>query len=134
MELLIIKNNHTIVNWESKSSLTKYVECISDDKVEILASKLSKNAKKKKFLITLLGLSLYCRNVFAAGKGIDYLGMTILNLIRGWSYWILIIWCVIEIVRSGDAKKTLPIVMKFVIIFASMYLVPTIFDAIKVAF
>jgi len=35
---------------------------------------------------------------------------------------------------SGDSKKTLPIVLKYVVIFASMYLIPAIFDAIKNSF
>jgi len=131
MEILIVKNNHTILNWESKLPITKY------QNVEILSSKLTKNKKHKRFLITLLGLSLYAKNVFAAGKGIDALGWTLLGLIRHWAYWILLIWCIVEVIKSGingDSKKTLPIIMKFVIIFASMYLIPGIFDAIKGAF
>lgn len=137
MEILIIKNNHTIIDWESRSSLTKYVDCMSDSKVELLANKLSKKASHRKFLITLLGLSLYCKNVFAATKGIDALGWTLLGFVRHWAYWILLIWCIIEVIKSGlsgDSKKTLPIIMKFVIIFASMYLIPSIFDAIKASF
>lgn len=131
MELLIIKNNHTILDWNSKLSITKY------QNVEVLANKLSKNKRHKRFLITLLGLSLYFKNVFAATKGIDALGWTLLGLIRHWAYWILLIMCIVEVIKSGlngDSKKSLPIIMKFVVIFASMYLIPVIFDAIKGAF
>jgi len=136
MEILIIKNNHTIIDWESKLPLTKY-ECMSDKKVEILAGKLSKKASHRKFLITLLGLSLYAKNVFAATKGIDTLGWTLLTLIRQWAKWILILWCIVEVIKSacsGDTKKTLPILMKYVVIYASMYLIPVIFDAIAKSF
>ncbi|MBU3112020.1 hypothetical protein [Clostridium lacusfryxellense] len=137
MEILVIKNNHTIINWESRSSSTKYQDCMNDKKVEILAGKLSKKSNHRKFLITLLGLSLYCRNVFAATSSIDKLGWTLLNLIRGWAKPILVLWCIVEVIRSGcsgDVKKTLPILMKFIVIFASMYLIPEIFDAIQAAF
>jgi len=139
MEILIIKNNHTIINWDSsnRSSLVKYQDCMSDVNVEILAGKLSKKARARRFLITLLGLSLYCGKVFAAQSAIDKLGWTLLTLIRQWAKWILILWCIIDVIRSGcagDAKKTLPILMKYVIIFASMYLIPEIFDAIALAF
>jgi len=131
MEILIIKNNHTLVNWESKLPFTKY------QNTEVLTNKLFKNNRTKKFTITLLGLTLYCKNVFAATKGIDSLGWTLLGLVRHWAYWILLIMCIVEVIKSGlngESKKTLPIVMKFVVIFASMYLIPVIFDAIKEAF
>ena len=104
---------------------------------ETFATKIIKNNRVKKFTIALLGLSLYFKTVYAAGKGIDGLGWTLLGLIREWAYWILLIWCIVEIIRagiSGESKKTLPIVMKYVIIFASMYLIPGLFDAIKGAF
>ncbi|MBU3098404.1 MULTISPECIES: hypothetical protein [Clostridium] len=133
MEILIIKNHHTIVNWESKTQYTKYQEC----DIEKLSSQLTKNKKIKKFVITLLGCTLYFKNVFASTKGIDSLGWTLLGLIRHWAYWILLIWCIVDVVKSGlsgDSKKTLPIVLKYVIIFASMYLIPVIFDAVKGAF
>ena len=131
MEILIIKNNHTILDWESKLPITKY------QNVEVLSSNLTKNKKHKRFLITLLGLSLYAKNVFAASDGIDKLGWTLLGLIRHWAYWILLIMCIVEVIKSGlngDSKKSLPIIMKFVVIFASMYLIPVIFDAIVKAF
>lgn len=139
MEILIIKNNHTIVNYDSRraSALVTYEDCMSNEKVEILASKLSKTKRTRRFIVTLLGLSLYCGKVFAATSPIDKLGLTLLNLIRQWAKPILVVWCLVEVIRSGlagDAKKTLPILMKYVIIFASMYLIPEIFDAIELAF
>jgi len=139
MQILIIKNNHTIINWDSssRSSLVKYQDCMSDAKVELLASKLSRKATQKRFLITLMGLSLYCAKVFAATSAIDKLGWSLLNLVRQWAKPILVVWCLIDVIKSGlsgDAKKTLPILMKYVIIFASMYLIPEIFDAVEQAF
>jgi len=105
--------------------------------VETFTNKIMKNKRLKKFAITLLGLSLYFKDAFAATKGIDPLGITLLGLIRHWAYWILLIWCIVEVIKSGlegESKKTLSIIMKFVIIFSSMYLIPSIFDAIVDAF
>lgn len=140
MEILVVRNNHTIINWNSRARakvFANYDLMMNDIKTEKLASKLTKNNKMKKFVITLLGLALYCKNVFAATKGIDALGWTLLSLVRHWAYWILLIWCIVDVIKSGlsgDSKKTLPIVLKYVVIFASMYLIPAIFDAIKKSF
>ena len=135
MEILIIKNNHTIINWESKIPFEKYQD------TEVLASKITKNNRMKKFVITLLGCVLYFKSAFAsvavAGKGIDSLGWTLLGLVRHWAYWILLIWCIVDVIKGGlggESKKTLPIVLKYVVIFASMYLIPAIFDAVVGAF
>lgn len=139
MQILIIKNNQTIINWDSsnRSPYVKYQDCMSDAKVELLASKISRKAAHKRFLITLMGLSLYCAKVFAATSPIDRLGWTLLNLVRQWAKPILVVWCLVDVIKSGlsgDAKKTLPILLKYVVIFAAMYLIPEIFDAIELAF
>lgn len=105
--------------------------------VETLTNKIMKNARLKKFTVALLGMSLYFKDVFAAIKGIDALGWTLLTMIRQWAKPILIVWCIVEVIRgglSGDSKKTLPIMLKFIVIFASMYLIPEIFNAIEAAF
>lgn len=135
MDLLIIKNNKTLVNWESKSPFTKYK--YSDVKCEKFLGEALKNNRMKKFIVTLLGSSLYFKEVFATSKGIDPLGWKLLGLIRQYAYWILLLYCIVEIIRAGlngDSKKTFPILMKYLIIFASMYLVPELFDAIKGSF
>lgn len=104
---------------------------------ETLIIKIIKNDRFEKFTVTLLGCGLYFQKVLAAGKGIDPLGNTLITLIRHWAYYILIIMCIVEIIRagiSGDSKKILSIIMKYLLIFAAMYLVPTLFDAIRDSF
>ena len=135
----MLKNKSIILSQDEKSlCFNSYkLHDISNAEVETYTNKIMKNARLKKFNITLLGMSLYFKDVFAATKGIDALGWTLLGLIRHWAYWILLIWCIVEVIKSGmsgESKKTFPIIMKFVIIFASMYLIPGIFDAIKGAF
>ena len=110
---------------------------ILNAEVETLVNKVMRNKRLKKFTITLLGVSLYFKDVFATGKGIDPLGATLLGLIRHYAYWVLLLWCIVEVIKSGlsgDSKKTLPIIMKFIIIFASMYIIPGVFDAIRGSF
>ena len=110
---------------------------ILNREVESFTNKIMKNKRLKRFTVTLLGVSLYFKDVFAAGKGIDPLGETLLGLIRHYAYWVLLLWCIVDVIKngvSGDNKKTLSIVMKFALIFASMYLLPQLFDAIKGAF
>ncbi|MCB2297827.1 hypothetical protein [Clostridium tagluense] len=119
----------------NKKSLNEIV--IASENSETFATKIMKNDKLKKITITLLGCGLYFKKVMAATKGIDGLGWTILGLIRQWGYWILLIACTVEIIRAGtgsDSKKILSIVMKFLLIFALMYIVPEGFNAIKNSF
>lgn len=104
---------------------------------ENFLNKIMENSRVKKAAVVFMATMLYSQKALAAGKGIDALGITLITLIRQWAYWILIIMCIIEIIRAGaggDSKKILGIVMKYLLIFASMYLVPTLFDAVKNSF
>ena len=136
---MLINNKSCILSADELSLQfnTHKFHTMENIEVETFTNKIMKNKRLKKFAITLLGLSLYFKDAFAATKGIDPLGITLLGLIRHWAYWILLIWCIVEVIKSGlegESKKTLSIIMKFVIIFSSMYLIPSIFDAIVDAF
>jgi hypothetical protein len=112
-------------------------EIMATNTSETFVSKIMENGRVKKAVLVFMAMMLYSQKALAAGKGIDALGMTLITLIRQWAYWILIIMCIIEIIRAGaggDSKKILGIVMKYLLIFASMYLVPTLFDAVKNSF
>jgi hypothetical protein len=112
-------------------------EIMATNTSETFVSKIMENSRVKKAAVVFMATMLYSQKALAAGKGIDALGITLITLIRQWAYWILIIMCIIEIIRAGaggDSKKILGIVMKYLLIFASMYLVPTLFDAVKNSF
>jgi len=136
----MLKNNRSVILSADELALSFNAHgfnTVQNVEIETFTTKVMKNTRLKKFTVALLGMSLYFKDVFAATKGIDALGWTLLGLIRHWAYWILLIWCIVEVIKSGmsgESKKTFPIIMKFVIIFASMYLIPGIFDAIKGAF
>lgn len=113
----------------------------NNHRMEHLAIKINENKVLEKFVVTLMASALYAKDVLAAaakeGQGIDKLGWKFLGLIRHWGFWILLIMCIVEVIRagiSGDSKKILGIIMKFLIIFGSMYLVPELFEAIRDAF
>jgi len=141
MEISIISNNKVLVNWESKSPFTKYG---TDAECEVYTGKIIKNKSLRIFVTAMLGCSLYINKVLAAqtvpcatGAGIDRLGFIMMALIKKWGYWIILIACLVEVVRagaSGDSKKILSIILRNIITFAAIYLVPEIFDAIKTSF
>lgn len=116
-------------------SLNKFLN--NDEQLEKFASKIKLNKKLEKATIILIALVLNTKSVMAAGKGIDPLGIKLLGLVRHWAYWILLIMCIVEVIRAGvggDSKKILSIIMRYLLIFMSMYLVPELFDAIQTAF
>lgn len=148
MEILIVNNNHTILNYEGKTNLIKLDECLTDKKVNALSTKLCKNKQIRNMMVTALGLGLYCKSTLATvpvgmstsavgAKGIDALGWAMMGLVRQWGFWILLIWCMVNLIQStahGDQKQALPIILKYTMIYATMFLLPTIFLAIAGAF
>jgi hypothetical protein len=120
----------------SKKTTMSVSEFLNKDN-ETIASKIIKNKTLKKITVILLGSLMYSQKVFAAGKGPDAVGYLLLNFIRKWAFWILLLMCIVEVVRagvSGDSKKIMSIIMKFILIFASMYIVPEIFTSIRDSF
>jgi len=134
----MLKTNKSVILSSDELGLQFMVNRhVLNAEVETFTTKVMKNGRLKKFTVVLLGASLYFKSVFATTKGIDALGWTLLGLIRQYAYWVLLIWCIVEVIKSGvggESKKALSIVMKFVIIFASMYLLPNLFNVIKGAF
>lgn len=72
-------------------------------------------------------------------EAIDALGTTFLNVFKGVGYWIALIMAFIELIKSimkGSSNTTeiFGIVFKYVLIYATMFLVPWFFDLIKLSF
>ena len=68
---------------------------------------------------------------------VDVAGSTLLGICRSFGYWVCLIMCIIEIIKSltqGDTKGIGRIVAKYVIGFATFYFLPWIFDLIKTMF
>lgn len=85
----------------------------------------------------VLGNLMYAQKVCAAVEKVDKAGFTILGIVRSFGYWICIIMCIIEIIKSllqGDTKSVGKIIAKYIIAFSAFYFLPWLFDIIKQIF
>lgn len=113
-----------------------------DIKLENLGIIDSRKFEKK--LIVGLGVALFIVSnptyVFAVDLGaIDTLGNTFLNIIRRVGYWIALISALTEIIKTSmrggnNTAEIGKIIMKYLLIYASLYLMPYMFDLVKGAF
>ena len=72
-------------------------------------------------------------------NGIDKLGNTFLRLVRKGGYWICLIMGIINCVKVGlqggdKAGDIMKVVFKYVLIFASLFLLPFLFDLVESSF
>lgn len=68
---------------------------------------------------------------------IDAAGGTFLLICRRFAYWLCLIMCIIEILRSlmqGDTKSIGKVIFKYVLAFATLYFMPWLFNIIKSIF
>jgi len=115
---------------EFLNSTKKY----TSNKMVVLENTVKHSRKFEKVLIITMAIVMNISVCAAKAGGIDGLGYMIIDLIRHWAYFILIIMCIVEVIRAGiggDSNKILSIVMRYLLIFMSMYLVPDLFDAIR---
>lgn len=135
MEILIINNNKTLINWQYKSPRQKHMECMEE-----FAKKTNVNHRLRKTTIFLLGSLMYCQTVLAKGADLAKInrgGLTILGVIQNIGYWIAIVMAAMEIIKNlmqGDTKSTGKSIMKYSLGYGSLYLLPWIFDLIKSIF
>lgn len=112
------------------------------DKVEMIAGKIlrSKTLKRVVIITAVVILNsgiISAAPAVAAVAGVDKLGNVLLGIIRSWSKWILILMCLIDTIKAGvssDSKKILSIVMKYVLLFVLLYMVPVLFDTVSASF
>lgn len=138
-EFLKMKNGEITLNEIKKNHNNDY-------NIENFASKVLKNNRLTKIVVFTLAtaniiLTRISNNIsvetVSNGKGIDVLGNKLLHLFQYYGHWILLIMCVLECIKSGingDSKKILSIVVKFLLIYASLFLVPELFDIITTSF
>lgn len=108
---------------------------------EIQASRYVENRimsdKRLRAMATFVtGTFLYCEKAMAAAdlSKLDNGGMLLLEVVRRFGYWVCIIMCITEIIRTlmrGDYEGIGKIVMKYSLAFASFYFLPYLFDIIK---
>lgn len=111
-------------------------------KMELMANRIMKDDNKRRFVTFLIACGLMIKDGLIAyavdpSSKIDVAGRTILGIVRRFGYWICIIMCVAEIIKSlgqGDTKGIGKIVLKYLLAFAAFYMVPWLFDLIKELF
>lgn len=106
---------------------------------EQFAKIVIKDDRLKKLTVFTLGSLMYCNNVLAndAADKIDVAGWKILNIARSVGYWVCLVMCITEIIKTimeGNAKNITKIMMKYSLAFAALYFFPWILDLIKEIF
>lgn len=107
--------------------------------------KLLKSKKFKSFLVSGLALGIHListKTVFALSpdlSGIDKMGMTFLHIIQTAGYWICLVMGIVsvlkEITKGGDNFGNIgKVILKYVISFASLYMLPYFFEIVKGCF
>lgn len=105
--------------------------------LEYLAYKINKDRYLRGLTTFVLANVLYIRNAYASIDKINKAGGNLLGVVRTFGYWVCLIMCVLEIIRTlmqGDTKSIGKIIVKYCIGFGSFYFLPWIFDLIKESF
>lgn len=101
------------------------------------------NKKLYKYLVVALAFVLtvsISTTTHAVGlDSIDVLGNTFLTIVRRCMYWVCLIKSIIdigkEVQKGGDNMGNIgKIIMKYVLAFASLYIMPYLFDLVKGSF
>ncbi|ASN68318.1 hypothetical protein 10S11_56 [uncultured Caudovirales phage] len=108
------------------------------DIAEQTATKILLNDEMTKKTIIALGSLLFIQRqvVLAEGvtTGLDNLGFKVLSVIQGIGYWVCIVMCIKEIIQTvlqgGKTKDIGGIIIKYLVVFGSLYFVPTLFKEV----
>lgn len=132
----VVMNHAQYLQWRDGNKTTL------DIKLENLG--VINSRKFEKQLIVGIGVSLFIISnptyAFAVDLGaIDKLGNTFLDIIRRVGYWIALISALTEIIKTSmrggnNTAEVGKIIMKYLLIYASLYLMPYLFDLVKGAF
>ena len=137
MDILIIKKNKTLVNWESKPPMLKYKRSM-----EVITNKINSNFRLKKTFIFVTGSFLYFEKVLAATNKnplakIEVFGKTIFGMCLTIGYFLVLVMGIIDILKSlmqGDTKGIPKIVLNYALAYAALLLFPWLLDLIKEIF
>lgn len=101
----------------------------------------NKEELKRNITIFTLATTMYLNPVVAYAETdltkIDGLGNRFLNTIRIGGYWIILIVAVADIIRiamKGGKNEIGNAIIKYLVIYSSMYILPLLFDMIREVF
>lgn len=101
----------------------------------------NKERLKRNLTVFTLATAMYLNPVVAYAEAdltkIDGLGNRFLNTIRVGGYWIILIVAVADIIRiaiKGSKNEIGNAIIKYLLIYSSMYILPLLFDMIREVF
>lgn len=130
---------------EITMSINEFLDYTEKNKLERLAYQLLNNKNFKTFIIFSLAVALILIDKQVAYattpdlSGIDKMGRTFLGIIQHGGYWITLVMGLIDVIkqvpRGGDGFGNIgKIIAKYILIFASLYFMPYMFDIVKDCF
>lgn len=133
MEILIINNYKTVANVDLNlerlfGSNTKIAE--------VEASKVMRNKKLRKVIVLLLGLTfwyLFSPGALVYASGIDAFGIKFWGYVKRFARYGCLIMAGVDVVKNlngGDTKSIAKVVFKYILAYAVIVLLPSIFDEI----
>lgn len=109
--------------------------------LESIATKMMNNDRLRKMVVFTIASLNYVSTVYAgveeANAKVNSVGLMLFSSIQTIGYWLCLIGCIMEILKSvmnGSSKDVGKIMLKYLAIFASLYLMPFAFNLIKEAF
>lgn len=109
--------------------------------LESIATKIMNNNRIRKMVVFTIASLNYMNTVLAdtseAVARINSAGNTFLTIFQSIGYWLCLIGCIMEILKSvmnGSSKDVGKVMMKYILIFAALYLMPFAFNLIREIF
>ena len=132
----VVMNHKQFLDWKYGNKTTL------DIKLENIGIKSNKRFKKELIIGLAVGGFLINHSSYAFGLdlgAIDVLGNTFLSIVRKASYWIVLILSLTEICKTAlkggnNQSEILKVIVKYLLIYASLFLMPWLFDLVEEAF
>lgn len=118
-----------------------YKDIEIENGLESLATKIINDDRLRRMTVFVIAGLNYTGEVLAdtsqAVAKINVAGYTFLNIVQTLGYWLCLIGCIMEILKSlmnGSSKDVGKLMLKYLLIFAALYLMPFAFDLIREIF
>lgn len=131
-------NRTKIMSWD------EFINDYNERKnIELLAKEINKDNKLRNMVAFVFGSLMYVDNACAAGSTVDAVtklntaGNTLLGVMQTIGYWVALIMCIVEILKSlsaGDTKSIGKIIVKYLMAFAGIFVLKWLFDLIRLTF
>lgn len=154
----MIREEERVRREEAHERAVKFM--VSCDKKEIktmdqfIGERIMKNPRVKRAAITFLGMTMYTQSVLAKvdekmseqakrisnqefAKNFDKKNWELLDYLRLFGFWLCLFMCLFEVLMAlskGDTKQISRIVIKYLLGYSSLYLIPWIFNLIAQLF